>query len=72
VLLDAGNASDLPAELLTSGARAVVVPDPAMPMDARKQLHQQLAAVGFGAVAMLTKPADMSDLGQSGLRVVAA
>ena len=30
VLLDAGTASDLPAELLTSQARAVVVPDASM------------------------------------------
>ena len=30
VLLDAGTASDLPAELLTRGARAVVVPDASM------------------------------------------
>ncbi len=30
VLLDAGSASDLPAELLTTNARAVVVPDASM------------------------------------------
>jgi len=72
VLLDAGNASDLPAELLTGEARAVVVPDPAMAADARTQLCQQLAAVGFSAVTMLTGPADTSDLGQSGQRGVAA
>ena len=35
VLLDAGTASDLPAELLTSQARAVVVPDTSMAQDAR-------------------------------------
>ena len=35
VLLDAGTASDLPAELLTSQARAVVVPDISMEQDAR-------------------------------------
>jgi succinoglycan biosynthesis transport protein ExoP len=72
VLLDAGNASDLPAELFTGGACAVVVPDPAMASDARTQLSQQLAAVGFGAVTMLTGPADISDLGQSSQRGVAA
>ncbi|HEU0147260.1 MAG TPA: exopolysaccharide transport family protein [Bradyrhizobium sp.] len=72
VLLDAGNASDLPAELFTGGACAVVVPDPAMAFDARTQLSQQLAAVGFGAVTMLTGPADISDLGQSSQRGVAA
>jgi polysaccharide biosynthesis transport protein len=63
VLLDAGNASDLPAELLTNGARAVVVPDAAMPKEARTQMCEQLAAVGFGAVTMLKKPAEASDLG---------
>jgi succinoglycan biosynthesis transport protein ExoP len=72
VLLDAGNASDLPAELFTGGACAVVVPDPAMASEARTQLSQQLAAVGFGAVTMLTGPADISDLGQSSQRGVAA
>jgi succinoglycan biosynthesis transport protein ExoP len=72
VLLDAGNASDLPAELLTGGACAVVVPDPGMAYDARRQLGQQLAAVGFGAVTMLTGPADISDLGQSTEHGVAA
>jgi uncharacterized protein involved in exopolysaccharide biosynthesis len=72
VLLDAGNASDLPAELLTSGARAVVVPDSAMPAEARAQLREQLAAVGFGAVTMLKQPAESSDMGQPGPRVVAA
>jgi len=35
VLLDAGSASDLPAELLTANARAVVVPDASMTPDAR-------------------------------------
>ena len=35
VLLDAGTASDLPAELLTTNARAVVVPDASMEQDAR-------------------------------------
>jgi tyrosine-protein kinase Etk/Wzc len=35
VLLDAGTASDLPAELLTKQARAVVVPDASMAADAR-------------------------------------
>ena len=35
VLLDAGTASDLSAELLTAHARAVVVPDAAMDTEAR-------------------------------------
>jgi uncharacterized protein involved in exopolysaccharide biosynthesis len=72
VLLDAGNASDLPAELLTSGARAVVVPDPSMPPEARAQMSEQLTAVGFGAVTMLKNPADDSRTGERGRRGVAA
>ena len=56
VLLDAGSASDLPAELLTSQARAVVVPDAAMPGDARKVMCEQLKAVGFSDVTMLDGP----------------
>jgi polysaccharide biosynthesis transport protein len=72
VLLDAGNASDLPAELLTSGARAVVVPDAAMPQEARAQMCEQLAAVGFGAVTMLQKSADASELGEFSSPNVAA
>ena len=47
VLLDAGMASDLPAELLTSHARAVVVPDASMAADARTLMCDQLRAVGF-------------------------
>jgi len=72
VLLDAGNASDLPAELLTSGARAVVVPDAAMPQEARAQMCEQLVAVGFGAVTMLQKPADASEHGEFSSPNVAA
>ncbi|WP_456717086.1 GumC family protein [Bradyrhizobium sp. USDA 4353] len=71
VLLDAGNASDLPAELLTTSARAVVVPDPAMPAEARSQMSEQLREVGFGAVAMLTAPVGTHH-NQPGPRGVAA
>ena len=68
VLLDAGTASDLPAELLTAQARAVVVPDASMASDARAadvrpaqggRLHrsddaeQAVSAVGRGR----TRPA---------------
>uniref|UniRef100_Q07MQ2 Lipopolysaccharide biosynthesis n=1 Tax=Rhodopseudomonas palustris (strain BisA53) TaxID=316055 RepID=Q07MQ2_RHOP5 len=56
VLLDAGTASDLPAELLTAQARAIVVPDPAMDSRARIQMGEQLAAVGFAKVTMLSGP----------------
>ncbi|WP_291695859.1 exopolysaccharide transport family protein [Bradyrhizobium sp.] len=61
VLLNAGTASDLPAELLTAGARAVVVPAPAMAPDARAALCEQLEAVGFSVVTMLDKPVDDAD-----------
>ncbi|GLH75805.1 LPS biosynthesis protein [Bradyrhizobium sp. SSBR45G] len=72
VLLDAGNASDLPAELLTAGARAVVVPDPAMSADARGQMSEQLREVGFGAVTMLKTPAGGANRNQPTSRGVAA
>ena len=72
VLLDAGTASDLPAELLTAQARAVVVPDASMPADARTLMCEQLKAVGFGEVTMLSKPAQPSDAVDPGPRVVAA
>ena len=71
VLIDAGSASDLPAELLTAHARAVVVPDAAMAPDARAQMCEQLRAVGFSEVAMLSKPVQPSD-GAETPRVVAA
>jgi polysaccharide biosynthesis transport protein len=72
VLLDAGTASDLPAELLTTQARAVVVPDAAMAADARTLMCEQLRAVGFSDVTMLTQPAQPSDAVEPGPRVVAA
>ena len=61
VLLDAGTASDLPAELLTAQARAVVVPDASMAPDARTLMCDQLRAVGFSEVTMLSKPCQPSD-----------
>ena len=72
VLLDAGRATDLPAELLTAQARAVVVPDPAMTADARTLMCDQLRAVGFSAVTMLSKPPLPTDVAEPGPRVVAA
>ena len=72
VLLDAGAASDLPAELLTSQARAVVVPDASMASDARALMCDQLRAVGFFEVTMLNKPCQASDALEQGPRVVAA
>ncbi|QPF94733.1 GumC family protein [Bradyrhizobium commune] len=72
VLIDAGSASDLPAELLTSGARAVVVPDASMAPDARTLMCEQLKAVGFSEVTMLSRPVQPSDAGEPTPRVVAA
>ena len=72
MLLDAGTASDLPAELLTANARAVVVPDASMADDARVQMCEQLAAVAFSEVTMLTKPCEPSDAVEPGRDVVAA
>jgi tyrosine-protein kinase Etk/Wzc len=72
VLLDAGAASDLPAELLTAHARAVVVPDPSMDSDARSITIDQLRAVGFTEVAMLSSPCQATDAMERGPHVVAA
>jgi len=72
VLLDAGTASDLPAELLTNQARAVVVPDASMAADARTVMCDQLRAVGFNEVTMLSQPAQPSDAAEQGPRVAAA
>jgi polysaccharide biosynthesis transport protein len=72
VLLDAGTASGLPAELLTAQARAVVVPDASMAADARTAMCDQLSAVGFSEVNMLSKAARPLDAIEPGPRVVAA
>jgi Mrp family chromosome partitioning ATPase len=72
VLLDAGTASDLPAELLTGNARAVVVPDASMAQDARKVMCDQLRVVGFSEVDMLDEPARPSNVSESAPQVVAA
>jgi uncharacterized protein involved in exopolysaccharide biosynthesis len=72
VLLDAGTASDLPAELLTGSARAVVVPDASMTQNARKVMIDQLRAVGFSEVDMLSEPARPSNSRESAPQVVAA
>ncbi|HXI07527.1 MAG TPA: exopolysaccharide transport family protein [Bradyrhizobium sp.] len=71
VLLDAGAASDLPAELLTAHARAVVVPDAAMEKDARRQMCAELKAAGFSEVTMLSKACQPEKMAASP-RVVAA
>jgi polysaccharide biosynthesis transport protein len=73
VLLDAGTASDLPAELLTAQARAVVVPDPSMTADAQTSMCDQLRAAGcFTELTMLSKPLQPSDAVEPGPRVVVA
>jgi polysaccharide biosynthesis transport protein len=71
VLLDAGSASDLPAELLTSQARAVVVPDASMAADAREMMCEQLKAVGFSQVTMVSEPELASDSVDPAPRVAA-
>ncbi|WP_438275147.1 GumC family protein [Nitrobacter sp.] len=53
VLLVAGTATDLPAKLLTEQARAIVVPDPSMSVEARSRFGDQLTAIGFASVTML-------------------
>lgn len=72
VIVDAGSAEDLPAELLTTNARAVVVPDASMESDARALMCEQLKAVGFSEVTMLSRPVQPSDAGETPPRVVAA
>jgi uncharacterized protein involved in exopolysaccharide biosynthesis/Mrp family chromosome partitioning ATPase len=72
VLLDVGTGSDLPAELLTSQACAVVVPDPSMAPEARTAMCDQFRAVGFAEVTMLSKPYQASDEIESSPHVAAA
>ena len=72
VLLDAGAAPDLPVELLTAKAHAVVVPDAAMPQDDRMLMRDQLQAAGFSEVTMLSQPARPSDAAEPAPNVVAA
>jgi len=72
VLLDAGAASDLPAELLTAHARAVVVPDAAMERDARTEMAVELKAAGFLVVTILSKACEPSDMIPAGPEGVAA
>ncbi|MGX7743675.1 GumC family protein [Rhodopseudomonas parapalustris] len=72
VLLDAGTASDLPAELLTSQAQAAVVPAPTMTSEARAKMAEQLVAVGFSEVTMLRRAAEARDPSEAGPRTAAA
>jgi uncharacterized protein involved in exopolysaccharide biosynthesis/Mrp family chromosome partitioning ATPase len=72
VLIDAGAASDLPAELLTTNARAVVVPDPSLDAAVRTQMCEKLRAVGFSEVMMLSKSARSVEAVEPAQREVAA
>jgi len=72
VLLDAGTACDLPAELLTVNARAVVVPDAAMEAGARNQMCDHLKAAGFAEVTMLSGACQPSEKVAAAPEVVAA
>ena len=69
---DAGTAVDIPAEILTAKARAVVVPEASMPQDARSLMCDQLRQVGFAEVTMLSKPVQPSDRTDTAPKVVAA
>jgi Mrp family chromosome partitioning ATPase len=72
VVLDAGSASDLPAELLTAQARAVVVPEASMAADARALMSDQLKAAGFSDVTMMSKAPLPAQTADQAPRVVAA
>ncbi len=69
VVLDAGTATDLPAQLLTADARGVLVPDAVMTADAQTMMAEQLKAVGFADVNVLR---GVPTNGPSAPRVVAA
>jgi succinoglycan biosynthesis transport protein ExoP len=71
VLLEAGAASDLPAELLVAKARAVMVPEASMTQYARTLMQDQLKAVGFSEVTMLSRPVAPSNAVEPEPRVAA-
>ena len=71
VLLDGGSAPDLVAELLTAHARAILVPDAAMAQDERVQMCDQLKAIGFSDVRMLSPQPPSPDAVEAGPRVAA-
>ena len=60
VLLDASAATDLSAELLSTQAHAIVLPDPDMTAHQQAQRRTQLMAVGFTDVTMLGSPAPLA------------
>ena len=61
VLLDAGTASDLPAELLTAQARAVVVPDASMTPMPASRCASNSGRSASREVTMLSRPVQPSD-----------
>ena len=72
VLLDAGTAADLSAQLLATGACAVVVAEAAMQAATRTLMSEQLKAAGFSDVVMLSGPVQPSDTIDAAPRVIAA
>jgi Mrp family chromosome partitioning ATPase len=71
VLLDGGSAPDLAAELLRSQAHAILVPDAAMADDACVQMCDQLKAIGFSDVRMLSPQTPSPDAVDAGPLVAA-
>jgi succinoglycan biosynthesis transport protein ExoP len=71
VLLDAGSLDDIPEQLVATNAHAVLI---ATSLDAgtRDVIRKELLGAGFRGVTMLDAPADPSQLGQPGGRMVAA
>ncbi|CAN5391757.1 exopolysaccharide transport family protein [soil metagenome] len=72
VVLDAGTATDLPANVIAAQAHAVIIPDPAITATARDVMRSQLLASGFIGVTILNTPPKAMDLGAPGERVAAA
>lgn len=72
VVLDAGTATDLPANVIAAQAHAVIIPDPAITSAARSVMKGQLLASGFADVTILETPLKAMDLGTPGERVAAA
>jgi len=72
VVLDAGTATDLPANVIAAEAHAVIIPDPAITTAARDVMRSQLLASGFVGVTILNTPPKAMDLGAPGERVAAA
>ena len=53
VVLDAGQAADLPVSLLASNAQAVVIPTKTMTASDRHEMREQLLAAGFADATMV-------------------